>query len=784
MAHPHAELDPYPSNISIEVGAQMQSTPAIGEAIQQLPRRDFVGFTGGTGGKSLVDVPLTRTPPTAVIAAMLGGLEIAPEDRVLQVGTGTGYPAALLAMLTSHVDTIDLRQERIDSARELFLMAGMENVEFHVGDGFRTQFDNAPFDAILVSALAEKSPTELLGQLTVGGRMVVPIRLNRRKASLIRVRRLDDSSLQRELLGTAEFVSRLGDLLVDFSILPRPYVERAGRRAQSSGKRLGELLLDDGAIDEQTLYHLLSIQHGIRTGSVRALLHGATTEYFDQLPERYMQHTNLLPVKMVGDTLVAATTEPRPSSTELEAVLDAPNVEPYLVTPTAFQRIWSALDSGRIREGLQEASKPTLDSKAGASPEIPDLGMVTAGAPRNEYAELFSSILLDAVDERASDIHFERYGRRVRIRFRVDGELRDVERYDLTKNEYRGLINVIKIAAGLDIAERRLPQGGRLERTIDGEMIDLRVQTQPTLDEEFCVIRLLPQDRDLLSIADLGFPDGIAAEYQRLVESPNGLILVVGPTGSGKSTTLYAGLQVLVRDAKKKVITVEDPIEYSIDGIEQTQARPNIGFSFADAMRSFVRQDPDAIMVGEIRDKETALEAIRASQTGHLVLSTLHCNDSVDAVQRLYDLGMQPNSIASELVGVFAQRLAKRICTNCRKPATPDDEIMEELFPGGPPSDFTAYQGRGCARCGGTGTRGRIAVVEALPVGPEIRRAIARELPLDDLRAEAEKAGLQPLRRHALELVEEGLIPLAELPRILSVEAMAPTEYSGSDTHR
>jgi type IV pilus assembly protein PilB len=189
-------------------------------------------------------------------------------------------------------------------------------------------------------------------------------------------------------------------------------------------------------------------------------------------------------------------------------------------------------------------------------------------------------------------------------------------------------------------------------------------------------------------------------------------------------------------------------------------------------------------MVGEIRDKETALEAIRASQTGHLVLSTLHCNDSVDAVQRLYDLGMQPNSIASELVGVFAQRLAKRICTNCRKPATPDDEIMEELFPGGPPSDFTAYQGRGCARCGGTGTRGRIAVVEALPVGPEIRRAIARELPLDDLRAEAEKAGLQPLRRHALELVEEGLIPLAELPRILSVEAMAPTEYSGSDTHR
>jgi type IV pilus assembly protein PilB len=240
---------------------------------------------------------------------------------------------------------------------------------------------------------------------------------------------------------------------------------------------------------------------------------------------------------------------------------------------------------------------------------------------------------------------------------------------------------VLKVSSELDISEHRLPQGGRFTARAGGRVFDLRVQTQPSLHGEHAILRLLPQGEKLLTIEDLGFAPHIAQAYDRLLRVPAGLVLVVGPTGSGKSTTLYAGLQVLSRDPTRKVISVEDPIEYALDGIQQVVARPDLGFGFAQAMRAFVREDPDVILVGEIRDGETALEAIRASQTGHLVLSTLHCNDAVDAVQRLRDLGMHKNSIAAELQAVFAQRLAKRICPGCKIDAVPDPSSRARCFP-------------------------------------------------------------------------------------------------------
>jgi type IV pilus assembly protein PilB len=267
--------------------------------------------------------------------------------------------------------------------------------------------------------------------------------------------------------------------------------------------------------------------------------------------------------------------------------------------------------------------------------------------------------------------------------------------------------------------------------------------------------------------------------YRRLLGNPSGLVLVVGPTGSGKSTTLYAGLSELAKDGRRKVITIEDPIEYSMDGIQQTWARPEIGFNFADGMRSFVRQDPDVILVGEIRDQETAIEAIRASQTGHIVLSTLHCNDAVDALQRIYDLNVHPNSIASELTGVIAQKLAKRICEHCKKEAEPDPAIAAELFPEGIPDSFRCFEGSGCENCNGRGTHGRVAVVEYMQVNGEIRDAISLQYPVAQLRAIALDSGLATMRDSALNHVISGTIPMVELLRVLPADRMAPEKRGG-----
>jgi len=341
------------------------------------------------------------------------------------------------------------------------------------------------------------------------------------------------------------------------------------------------------------------------------------------------------------------------------------------------------------------------------------------------------------------------------------------------------VINVIKLRAELNIAEHRLPQGGRSRLQLGDATYDLRIQTQPSLHGENAIIRLLPQTGRAMTIAELGMSPVVGARYQRLLDNPAGLVLVVGPTGSGKSTTLYAGLQTLADDGRRKVITVEDPIEYSIDNIQQTRVRSEIGFSFADAMRAFVREDPDVILIGEIRDQETALEAIRASQTGHVVLSTLHCNDAVDSLQRLYDLGIHPDSIAGELLAVIAQRLAKRICPHCRKPATPDPVILSEVFPDGPPTGFTCYEGEGCDKCDGRGTQGRIAIVEYMEVDTDIRNTISSRPPIGELRWRALDAGLVTMRDSALDHVIEGIIPLSELPRILPRERMAPEIRGG-----
>jgi type IV pilus assembly protein PilB len=556
---------------------------------------------------------------------------------------------------------------------------------------------------------------------------------------------------------------RLGDLVVEACLLQRDALERAAGEARSRHLRLGSFLVEHGWAEEREVWRLLAEQEGLPFLLLEDVAPRLQADAVRSMPRRFQEHEHVLVVERSPHHVFVVTSFPETRRATLTAALRVPNVELGVVTPTDFRRLLSLVD-------LDLGTPPQV-----AHPEVverPDL-LSRDNTSQTHVVAIWDTILLEAIAERASDIHLERYGHHTRLRLRVDGDLRELPRA-LTPDEARGLLNVIKVQANLDIAEHRLPQGGRASAQLGGRAFDLRVQTQPSLHGENVVVRLLPQTQRLLSIEDLGFPPDLAATYRRLLGSPQGLVLVVGPTGSGKSTTLYAGLQVLAADQTRKVLTAEDPIEYALDGIQQTQVRPDLGFSFDQAMRVFVRQDPDVILLGEIRDRETALEALRASQTGHLVLSTLHCNDAVDAVQRLYDLGMHPNSIASELLAVFAQRLGKRICEGCRQPHSPPPELLAEIFPRGVPTNQHFFKGQGCARCGNHGTHSRVGVVEHLAAGPALRRAISAQLPLDELRGVARSAGLTTLRDHALYLVDGGVMALEELPTFLAPEHLPP----------
>ena len=559
---------------------------------------------------------------------------------------------------------------------------------------------------------------------------------------------------------------RLGDLLVSIGSVSREDLDRALKIAAKEKKRLGETMVELGLVDEVDVYRALALEWRLTYAPVDVLLDRLDPDLARGLPQAYLDHHKVFPIARRDADVIVAITEPSEQLDDVARALGARRALAYLVTPTDYRRLLIITD---VRTEHAVAAPRTK------SAEMADLLSPNRSAGHEaRHIALFDTILVEAIASRASDVHLERYGEQVRVRIRVDGDLHDLRTIQLGVDDLVGVVNVIKINAELDIAERRLPQGGRIRRTAGGRAFDLRVQTQPSLHGEHVVIRLLAQEARLLGVEELGFPPDVAKEYRRILDSPGGLVLVVGPTGSGKSTTLYAGLAQVAKDTTRKVIKIEDPIEYAIAGVQQSAVRPELGFAFQHAMRAFVREDPDVILLGEIRDPETALEAVRASQTGHLVLSTLHCNDATDAVQRLIDLGVHPNSLASELAAVFAQRLAKRVCDGCREPAEPEPHIVSELFPGGAPATFKAFRGKGCDRCAGLGTYGRIGVVEYLHTSSAVRLAVAHRLAVDELRRVALGAGLVTMRTSALHLVEHGVIPLSEVPWVLSVERMAP----------
>ncbi|MFO7528333.1 MAG: ATPase, T2SS/T4P/T4SS family [Marinobacter sp.] len=711
--------------------------------------------------------------------------EIEPDETVMHVGGGSGYLTAVLSELAHRVIYVERNPVVAEAARERFFRLGHHNVDVVAADIESAPEPDVLCDRVLSTTFLPRRDV-VLPFLRNQGRLICLEGRAGPVPSLAMFEKQGFGLVRMRTLGWVDFNRNAEQILIDLGVIDEKVLAEAKSEAARTNARILDLVRRKLNLEEIDLYRTLAQQRGMVFKEADELLPDLHPALFRRFSRTFLDLSRLLPVAEADGKITVITDDPDARTDQLERLTQNSVIECLLVTPTDFRRVWSALDL--TAQGKQFVADHGAGSDDRHEPRAESSGTLGEHGGNKQVSpylvSVYEAILLDAVSEKASDIHIEQYGERVRIRLRVDGELHDLPQYQLSPRELRGVINVIKLRAELNIAEHRLPQGGRSQLKLGEASYDLRVQTQPSLHGEHAVIRLLPQTGRAMTIAELGMSKAIGARYQRLLDNPAGLVLVVGPTGSGKSTTLYAGLQTLADDGRRKVITVEDPIEYSIDNIQQTRVRSEIGFGFADAMRAFVREDPDVILVGEIRDQETALEAIRASQTGHVVLSTLHCNDAVDSLQRLYDLGVHPNSIAGELLAVIAQRLAKRICRHCCQPAEPDPTILAELFPEGVPTDFRCFEGEGCDKCNGRGTHGRVGIVEYMEVDSDIRNAISSQPPIGELRWRALDAGLVTMRDSALDHVIEGVIPLSELPRILPRERMGPEVRGGRRSTR
>jgi general secretion pathway protein E len=482
----------------------------------------------------------------------------------------------------------------------------------------------------------------------------------------------------------------------------------------------------------------------------------------EKLRRSFLREKQILPLEDRADGLAVAMVNPLDHYT-CEAIRFAVGkpVLRYVTYPADFEAAYARLygeGKSEIRQIFEQAP-----DRAGSmfDDDIDRLKDVSSEAP---VIRLVNHLITRAVESRASDIHIEPMQNELRIRYRIDGVLQPVESPPQHLSPL--VISRIKIMAKLNIAERRLAQDGRIGMAIRGKEIDMRVATTPTIHGESVVLRILDRGSLSLDFATLGFDDTLAGSFRTLLHEPHGIVLVTGPTGSGKTTTLYAALLEL-NTPEKKILTIEDPVEYQLDGVNQVQVKPQIGLTFANALRSFLRHDPDIMMIGEIRDLETAQIAVQAALTGHLILSTLHTNDAVSAVARLLDMGIEDYLLTSTINGVAAQRLVRVLCPHCREAYQPVAEFVEKmnLSTLGENKNVTLYRAIGCQHCGGTGFHGRSSIVEVLPLNDEIRRALLKSGDAMALQEAAIASGMSTMRQHGLRKVLAGETTIEEVLR-------------------
>jgi len=556
---------------------------------------------------------------------------------------------------------------------------------------------------------------------------------------------------------------RLGDELVKSGVITPDQLNQALNEQRRSSRRLGELLVDQGIINMPTLVHTLGRCLGVPGCHLR---HGLIDPHLLKLiGADEAERLRALPMFKVRDTLTVAMAEPQslPTIDRLRELTNC-QIRPVLALEANILEFVKKYASGDVdvdafltqlaEQDVEVVERETVDEGPST-----DLDRLVAGSP---IINLVNVALLTAVRDKASDIHIEPDKRGTRIRYRVDGHLRDLMKPPA--GMHASIVSRIKVIGKMDIAEKRLPQEGRVRIVAEGREIDLRVSSMPTLLGEKIVVRILDKSNLRVRLGDLGFRPGALDTFTRVLKKPHGLVLVTGPTGSGKTTTLYSALDLL-RSPEVNILTVEDPVEYQLDLINQIQVSEGVGLTFARALRSILRQDPDIIMVGEIRDEPTARVAMQAALTGHLVLATLHTNDAPGAVARLSDMGIEPYLLSSALNGVVAQRLSRTICPVCATKYFPPENVLHDAglndHAGRP-----FRKGAGCKQCHDSGFRGRLGVYEVMEVTPEIRRLIHAGAPTHELRACVRKQGMLTLREEGVQLALDGKTSLEEILRV------------------
>jgi len=551
---------------------------------------------------------------------------------------------------------------------------------------------------------------------------------------------------------------QLGQILIELEMITPEQLETALEEHRRTPKSLGRVLIDMGMIKEGDLVRALAEQVGLEFVDLSE--HQIDPTATTLLPEALARRYRAIPIGERDGRLLVAMSDPA-NVYALDDIRTITNrdVQPLVATAADVERAiqkYAGID-GQV-EALASVASDALES------EDEQMEAALEDAP---IVKLVNAIMTQAVGDRASDVHIEPAEKNVRIRFRVDGVLHE-PMPPAPKNIQGGLISRLKVMAELNIAEKRVPQDGRISMKVGGRQLDLRLATLPTVFGEKVVIRILDKSQALLKLEDLGFLEGPYERFARSFRKPYGAILVTGPTGSGKSTTMYSTLNIL-NEEDKNIITVEDPVEYRLPGVNQMQVNPKAGLTFASALRSILRADPDIVLIGEVRDRETAMIAVEAALTGHLVLSSLHTNDAPSALTRLTEMDVETFLVASAIDSVVAQRLARKLCERCKVAHEPDEsELMAAGFPEGSWSQLEEiYRAQGCAACANTGYRGRMGLYEVMPMTEDIERLTVERASSEAIKAVALQQGMISLRDDGLEKVRMGLTSIEEIARVV-----------------